>query len=86
MVTTPSGPSSVAMPATKLFTSGTWARTLLPMIRSATVPSPTSFDASSAPKNSVSVGTPFSSATLATLRAGSMPRTGMPFSTNHWSR
>ena len=80
------GPSRVVMPATKLFRSGTWARTLLPMIRSAMVPSPASFDASSAPKNSVSVGMPLSTATSATLRAGSMPSTGMPFATNHWSR
>ena len=42
--------------------------------------------AESAPKNSVSVGTPRATAASATFRAGSMPSTGMPCGRKCWSR
>ena len=45
------------MPATKSLRSGTCASTLLPMMRSARLPSATSRSASVVPKNSTSVGT-----------------------------
>ncbi len=77
-VTTPSGLSRMAMPATKSLRSGTWARTLLPTIRSAPTPSETSCLASRTPKKSTRVGMPFSTAARATLAAGSMPSTGTP--------
>ena len=73
---TPWGLSRVFMPATKLQTSGTWASTLLPRIRSAWVPSRTISAAISWPKNFTSVGMPFLVASLATFTAGSMPSTG----------
>ncbi len=66
------------MPATKSLRSGTWASTLLPMMRSARLPSATSSAASLRPKKSTRVGMPLSIATLATLAAGSMPSTGTP--------
>ena len=73
-------------PATKSFRSGTCARTLLPTIRLARLPSSTELCAVSRPKKSTSVGTPRSSAASATLAAGSIPRIGMPVPTKCWSR
>ena len=74
------------MPSTKSFSAGTCASTLLPTIRSACRPSPASRVAVSLPKNSTSDGIPRSSATLATLAAGSIPSTGTPACTNHCRR
>ena len=71
-VATPSGASSVRIPATKSLRSGTWARTLLPITRSARRSSRTNCPASSSPKNSVRVGTCFATAAAATFRAGSI--------------
>jgi hypothetical protein len=82
---TPSGASSTFMAPTKSLRSGTWASTLLPRSRSARRCA-ASFVATGTPKNSTSVGTPFSTATSATLAAGSMPRTDTPRATKYCSR
>ena len=66
------------MPATKPLRSGTCAITLLAMITSARRPSAAARAASSAPKNSASVGMPASLAAAAWSGAGSMPSTGTP--------
>ena len=67
------------MPATKSLRSGTWASTLLPMIRSALHAfGDQLLRRALTPKNSTRVGTPLSTAALATLAAGSMPSTGTP--------
>ena len=73
-VRTPSGFSRILSPSTKSFRSGTCASTLLPRTRSAQRPSAANSFASSVPKNRTSVGTPFSTATLATFAAGSIPK------------
>ena len=56
---------------------GTWARTLLPTTRSAMRPSAASSFATCVPKKRTRVGTPFSTAALATFAAGSIPSTGI---------
>ena len=56
------------MPATKSLRSGTWARTLLPRMRSARLPSPPAAFRKAAPKKSTRVGMPFSIATLSHIR------------------
>ena len=81
MVITPPGFSRSFMPATKSFTSGTCASTLLPISRSACVPSATSSRAVCRPNSLAIVGTPLTTAASATLRAGSIPRTGTPLTT-----
>lgn len=85
-VATPVGFRSCAIPPTKSLTSGTWARTLLPAMRSAERPSATRRAASSRPKNSTSVGTPAATAFSATLGAGSIPSTGTPIGRKCWRR
>ena len=71
-------------PATKSFRSGTCASTLLPSnqigLFAFGLPAR---GPSSRPKNLTSVGTPFFTATSATLAAGSMPRTGIPLATKY---
>jgi hypothetical protein len=86
MVMTPSAASRIFMPATKSLRSGTWASTLLPSSRSAGPCSAFSRAAVSRPKNSVTLGMPFSRAAAATFAAGSTPSTGMPMATKCWSR
>ena len=50
------------------------------------MPSRTSWFASSTVKNSVSVSTPRSTASLATFSAGSIPNTGTPYSAKYCRR
>ena len=74
------------MPSTKSWRSGTCASTLLPMSRSAPVPSATSSDAVATPKKRIRVGIPIAFAASATFAAGSIPSTGTPASLNQRSR
>src|SRR4029078_6605582 len=85
MVMIPAGARRIFIPPTKSFRSGTCASTLLPSMRSACWPASASSRAVSTPKNFTRVGTPFDSATFATLAAGSIPREGIPPRTEHWS-
>jgi hypothetical protein len=79
------GPSRRARPPTKSFRSGTWARTLFAISRSAGC-TPHSSVAASRPKNLTSVGMPRSRAAAATFAAGSIPRTGIPRAAKYWRR
>lgn len=72
----PCGLSRLFKPRVKSLMSGTWAYTLLPMIRSACCCAPANASASAAPKNSCRTGIPSSLAAAAVLAVGSMPRTG----------
>ena len=74
------------MPATKSLRSGTWARTLLPISRSAGPYSAANSRAARWPKNRTTVGTPLARAAAATLAAGSTPRALMPLFTKFCSR
>ena len=70
----PRGFRAIFIPRTKSLSAGTWARTLFPRSRSACFPCSRRDVAVSGLKNWTSVGIPFSSAALATLAAGSMPK------------
>ena len=75
-VITPLGFNKYLRPETKSLISGTWAKTLLPKIKSALYFFEISF-AKESPKKSTIVLIPFSIATFAVLAVGSIPRTGI---------
>ena len=57
--------------------SGTWAYTLLPIIKSACFPSKASSLANVSPKNFLKTLIPIASAACVVLSVGSMPKQGM---------
>ena len=81
IVIMPCGCRSTVEPRDEVVHVGTWARTLLPRTRSARIPARGQVARELGPKNRQRVGIPFSTATAATLAAGSIPSTGMPRAT-----
>ena len=82
----PFGLSKIFIPLTKLFTSGTCAKTLFPNKTSACWFFSFNSFAVSVLKNFSNVGIPFFMALFATFDAGSIPNTGMLSSAKNFSK